>query len=614
MLLEITHVFDYHQAERILLKKTQLELVDCNISDLSPLASLTNLTHLWLFWNDISDLAPLKGLINLIDLDLSDNQISNITSLQRLTNLVELNLSDNKIKDITPLNELTKLTNLNLAGNQIIDIKSLSKLIFIEDLDLSNNQITDIDSLKSLINLQQLYLQENIISDLIPLKNLEKVIFLSLVDNKISNLTPLQHLKNLNQLSIANNEVSNLNPLHNLEHLFELNVSYNKITDFGSFLPFKNIEELVIYGNPINIFISPTHLNQKYRKFISIPLDYQKATEAIRVAYNYIGLKAPKVIFKSNYKSWYAEIINLLESNNLFTKKDIHHFIKEKAQGMVKVREILSQKNIHFLYDRKNDIPQKWIEDIAQVKFNDSIFIREAIRPLHETVKNIGYYLIHTSRFTQTGHSLHRTITTQNILYKIYLIETYQSLLKIPLDEKTQQWYDCLNQLFEHCGWFIPFEDVCIVCDRPSKFSLDSESRLHAEGEPAIQFADGYGLYYYRGVALPEKYGEVHPNQWQAKWLLSENNTELRRILIQAIGYNRICDELQAIQLDSFREYDLIKIDANADVEPIVLLKMICPSTGYTHVLRVPPYMESARKAITWVNWDIDPEDFAVES
>ena len=215
---------------------------------------------------------------------------------------------------------------------------------------------------------------------------------------------------------------------------------------------------------------------------------------------------------------------------------------------------------------------------------------------------------------SEACNCLQNIIPPEQIIHQIYLIETYQSLLNITLDEETQQWYDCLNQLLEHCGWFIPFEDVCIVCDRPSKFSLDSENRLHAEGEAAIQFADGYGLYYYHGVAFPEKYGKVHPNQWQARWLLEEKNTELRRILIQAIGYNRICEELQAIQIDSWREYSLIKIDADADVEPIVLLKMICPSTGYTHVLRVPPDMESAREAITWVNWDIDPENFAIES
>ncbi|MGB3638306.1 MAG: hypothetical protein WBA39_12150 [Rivularia sp. (in: cyanobacteria)] len=66
--------------------------------------------------------------------------------------------------------------------------------------------------------------------------------------------------------------------------------------------------------------------------------------------------------------------------------------------------------------------------------------------------------------------------------------------------------------------------------------------------------------------------------------------------------------------MDSWREYDLIKIDAVSNVEPIVLLKMICPGTGYTHVLRVPPNMVSARVAITWINWDIDPLYFAAES
>ena len=290
---------------------------------------------------------------------------------------------------------------------------------------------------------------------------------------------------------------------------------------------------------------------------------------------------------------------------------------------MVKVGKMFSPENIDIFYDKDNDIPEKCIEDIAQAKLNDSIFIRQVILSLHGKVKYDSVITIHPLRVNERVAFLSdRNITTLDIIHKIYLIETYQSLLNITLDEKTQQWYDCLNQLLEHCGWFIPFEDVCIVCvkrsstegNRPSKFSLDSETRLHAEGEAAIQFADGYGLYYYHGVALPEKYGKVHPDRWQARWLLEEKNAELRRILIQAIGYNRICEELQATQLDSFREYILIKIDAVSNVEPIVLLKMICPSTGYTHVLRVPPNMESAREAITWVNWDIDPEDFAVES
>ncbi|MFB2923708.1 MULTISPECIES: leucine-rich repeat domain-containing protein [Aerosakkonema] len=112
---------------------------------------------------------------------------------------------------------------------------------------------------------------------------------------------------------------------------------------------------------------------------------------------------------------------------------------------------------------------------------------------------------------------------------------------------------------------------------------------------------------------LPNKYF-LPQHEWQAQWLLEEKNAEIRRLLIQKIGYARICQELQATELDSWREYTLLKIDSNVDVEPIYLLKMTCPSTGFIHVLRVPPNMTSAREAIRWVNWGIDPSEFSVES
>ncbi|MEP0810047.1 leucine-rich repeat domain-containing protein [Coleofasciculus sp. FACHB-SPT9] len=114
-------------------------------------------------------------------------------------------------------------------------------------------------------------------------------------------------------------------------------------------------------------------------------------------------------------------------------------------------------------------------------------------------------------------------------------------------------------------------------------------------------------------IELPRRYW-THLNQWQAKWLLIEPNAEVRRVLIQQIGYKRICRELAAQEIDTWREYTLLKIDANVDVEPIHLLKMTCPSTGHLHVLRVPPTLTSARDAISWVNWDVDSEAFAVET
>ena len=59
--------------------------------------------------------------------------------------------------------------------------------------------------------------------------------------------------------------------------------------------------------------------------------------------------------------------------------------------------------------------------------------------------------------------------------------------------------------------------------------------------------------------------------------------------MVDGIGYDRIASELQAIELDAWAEYTLLKIDADVDEEPIHLLKMTCPSTGFIHALRVPP-------------------------
>ncbi len=167
--------------------------------------------------------------------------------------------------------------------------------------------------------------------------------------------------------------------------------------------------------------------------------------------------------------------------------------------------------------------------------------------------------------------------------------------------------------LLHGIGNSIYYGNICPIASPPSQISFDNQQRLHAEGKPALQFPNGGTIYAYHGVKLPEKYGKVPVHNWQANWLLSETNAELRRVLIQAIGYEKICQELQANKIDTWKKYTLLEIN-NIDIETIYLLKMICPSTGFIHVIRVPPDMKTAREAIHWINWGIDPEDFAKET
>ena len=108
---------------------TNFYLNDAKLSDLTPLAGLTNIEYLYLGNNNISDLTPLKGLTNLRTLSLGYNNISDLTPLAGLTNLEYLWLTRNNISNLSPLAGLTNLGRLSLLeGNNISDLSPLDDL------------------------------------------------------------------------------------------------------------------------------------------------------------------------------------------------------------------------------------------------------------------------------------------------------------------------------------------------------------------------------------------------------------------------------------------------------------------------------------------------------
>ncbi len=116
-----------------------------------PKAELVKLTKLDLSHHSHSSVYNLTGLehatqLTLLDLEgyWADHNISDITPLAQLTQLRELNLSHNNISDITPLAQLTQLRELDLARNKISDITPLAQLTQLTSLDLNDNDISDL--------------------------------------------------------------------------------------------------------------------------------------------------------------------------------------------------------------------------------------------------------------------------------------------------------------------------------------------------------------------------------------------------------------------------------------------------------------------------------------
>lgn len=83
------------------------------ISDLSSLSQLTNLTTLDFSKDGVTSLAPLAGLTNLQTLGFSNNRVSDISVLKNMPNLSSLTMLRNQIFDLSPLQNLSQLTWVN---------------------------------------------------------------------------------------------------------------------------------------------------------------------------------------------------------------------------------------------------------------------------------------------------------------------------------------------------------------------------------------------------------------------------------------------------------------------------------------------------------------------
>ena len=148
--------------------------------DVITVEDMATLTTLWAYNRDITDLTGIEHAVNLEELSLLENLLSDISPLAELTELQELNLGSlnpghNRISDISSLAGLTELRGLDLRGNPISDISPLSGLINLENLQLG-------DMYHSTENVfERFRTTQGVLSDISPLVGLTKLQRLSLI-------------------------------------------------------------------------------------------------------------------------------------------------------------------------------------------------------------------------------------------------------------------------------------------------------------------------------------------------------------------------------------------------------------------------------------------------
>lgn len=108
---------------------------------------------------------------------------------------------------------------------------------------------------------------------------------------------------------------------------------------------------------------------------------------------------------------------------------------------------------------------------------------------------------------------------------------------------------------------------------------------------------------HWQGTAVDERTA-FRPEDLKAVDILNVRNVTRRRVLLERFGLDRLVREVGGLVLDRDRdaggERQLLSIPLEGD-EPVVALRVVCPSTAHTYVLRVPPHLRTCRRAAAWL-------------
>jgi hypothetical protein len=158
----------------------------------------------------------------------------------------------------------------------------------------------------------------------------------------------------------------------------------------------------------------------------------------------------------------------------------------------------------------------------------------------------------------------------------------------------------------------LDLRDCAGITALPADLAVSSWVDVGGGGLTGLPFALRDTPLRWRGVAISERIA-FHPETLGAEEILGETNAEVRRVMLERVGFEWFFHQVNAEVLDQDRdpggERRLVRIRLKGD-ESLVCLSVSCPSTGRRYTLRVPPAMKTCRQAAAWTAGFSNPDDY----
>lgn len=163
-------------------------------------------------------------------------------------------------------------------------------------------------------------------------------------------------------------------------------------------------------------------------------------------------------------------------------------------------------------------------------------------------------------------------------------------------------------------------EGAVLWCPLPTALKINDLKQLHCSDGPALQWNDGYGLYFWNGTKVRKRIIEM-PETITRLDVLEEPDPEIRKCIQQRMGIRKYASLFKLVEVDMDRDphgneqhlWRTSHIDEFAQ-DYLYFAEFTTPESVKKEFLEVPSGMTNVWEAIAWsIGNDIDNRSKAIQ-
>jgi len=211
-------------------------------------------------------------------------------------------------------------------------------------------------------------------------------------------------------------------------------------------------------------------------------IDCNRVIKILKAIYELIGLKEPQIVFCESPKLGYQI------SRSIQAKTRLHKELYLRTDY-----NLLSQKQ----FDSFQDLVMNHLRlsMIADKDYQIDLLIGQNLEIIEWGLfdNKMDFYEEMTG-FTYAVLSP-PIVTPSYLINAVCRVFIYRQS-GVSIDTNTALLVNWLFRLLQNVGWMFPYQDVCIVCDRPTRILVDGKavSDIPLKGKLDIYFRDGYNI------------------------------------------------------------------------------------------------------------------------